>query len=402
MVKRSPWIERARGLIPSQWLRDARMVLDGLAGHPPPPFTTRGTADRAASSPSAASLPGARPLKVAAVVRETPDAVSLTLVDPRGAVIAYRPGQFFTLAIRLNGEVLRRAYSASLPMEEAQPSGSVRLTIKRVAGGRVSQHLNDHAAVGDLLDVFGPSGSFVVEGAPPLLVLLGGGSGVTPLMAIARDALSRLPDTRVVFVVGNRSIGDILFRDELDALAARHPTRLTLRHVLSAPPGEWGGGEGMLDEATTARELDRASPEGAAEYFVCGPAPMMDAVRSALRARGVEEGLIREERFSSPVHSVAAGDAGGDVPVTAVLRGRRYALVNRAHETVLESALRQEVPVPYSCTMGGCGACRMKLLEGAMTLEEPNCLTAEERSEGYVLTCIGRATEACVLEADPS
>lgn len=400
MVKRSPWIERAKGLIPAQWRRDARMVLDGLAGHPPPPFSSRGSPVRAASTPSPSSLPGARPLRVAAVTRETPDAVSITLVDPRGEAIAYRPGQFFTLAVRVDGEVLRRAYSPSLPMGEASPPGSVRLTIKRVAGGRVSGHLLDHSRVGEVMDVFGPSGSFVLEGSPPTLVLLGGGSGVTPLAAIARDALSRLPDTRVVFIVGNRSIEDILFRDELSALAARHPSRLLLREVLSAPPPGWGGGEGMLDEPTTARELGRASIEGAAEYFVCGPAPMMDAVRSALRARGVAEELIREERFSSPVHSVSTSDAGGDVAVTAVVGGRRYPLVNRAHETVLESALRQQVPVPFSCTMGGCGACRMKLVEGAMTLEEPNCLTAEERSGGYVLTCIGRATAPCVLEDD--
>lgn len=96
------------------------------------------------------------------------------------------------------------------------------------------------------------------------------------------------------------------------------------------------------------------------------------------------------------MHSVAAGDVGGDVPVTAVLRGRRYALVD--HETVLESALRQEVPVPYSCTMGGCGACRMKLVEGAIALENCNCLTAEERSEGYVLAKGGRRRRACLSQ----
>ena len=399
MARLAPWIERARGLFPAQWMRDARMILDGLAGHPPPPFTSRHTT---VTPVVPRTLLGARSLRVLAVARETPDAVSLTLVDPRGEAIAWRPGQFFTVAIRLNGEVLRRAYSASLPMAAASPAGSVRLTIKRVAGGLVSQHLNDHAAEGDVMDVFGPSGSFVVEGAPAGLVLLGGGSGVTPLVAIAQDALTRLPDARVAFVVGNRSIADILFREELAALASRYPERLALRLVLSDPPSEWAGGTGMLDAATTARELDGLSLEGACEYFVCGPAPMMDAVRAALQARGVADENIREERFSSPVHSVPMADVGGDVAMTAVLGGREYAFVNHAHETVLESALGQRVPAPYSCTMGGCGACRMKLRAGAMTLEEPNCLSAEERAQGYVLTCIGRATQPCVLEADAS
>jgi ferredoxin-NADP reductase len=391
MVKRSPWIERARALVPSQWVRDARMVLDGLAGRSPPPFFST------APSARAASLPGARSLRVVAVTRETHDAVSLTLVDPSGAPIAYRPGQFFTLAMRVQGELLRRAYSASLPMEAASPPGSVRLTIKRVAGGRASRHLNEHVAAGDLLDVFGPSGGFVVDGAPATLVLIGGGSGVTPLIAIARDVLARLPGTRVYFLIGNRSSADILFRDELTALAERHPERLTLRHVLDAAPPDWAGGVGRLDAATAARELAGLSVEGPAEYLVCGPEPMMDAVREALLSRGVGAASIHEERFSSPV-SHATTDAGGDVAVTVLVGGRRYEVVNRAHET----ALGQKVPAPYSCTMGGCGACRMKLREGAVALEEPNCLSAEERAQGYVLTCIGRATKACVLEADPS
>lgn len=400
MVKRTPWIERAKGLVPAQWRRDARMVLDGLAGRPPPPYWSTGTSTRAEASPPTA-LPGARALRVAAVTRETPDAVSLTLVDRRGEAIVYRPGQFFTLALRLNGEVLRRAYSASLPMAEAMPPGSVRVTIKRVAGGRVSQHLHERVGAGDIIEVFGPSGSFVVEGAPTTLVLVGGGSGETPLRAIAYDALARFPDTRVVFLLGNRSTGDILFRDELAALAERHPGRFTLRHVLSDPLPGWGGGVGMLDAETTGRELDALSLEGAAEYFVCGPGPMMDAVRQCLRGRGVDAVHIREERFSSPVHT-AAEQPGGDVAVTARVGGRSYTVVNRAHETVLESALRQGAPMPFSCTMGGCGACRMKLREGAMTMEEPNCLSADERAQGYVLTCIGRATRACVLEAEPS
>ncbi|MDB4927787.1 MAG: hypothetical protein JWM10_271 [Myxococcaceae bacterium] len=395
MLKRSPWIERARALVPTQWVRDARMVLDGLAGRSPPPFFST------APSPRPAALLGARSLRVAAVTRETHDAISLTLVDPSGAPIHYRPGQFFTLALRLGGEVLRRAYSASLPMEAASPPGSVRVTIKRVAGGRVSQHLNDRAAAGDLLDVFGPSGSFVVEGSPATLVLIGGGSGVTPLVAIARDALARLPDTRVFVLIGNRSAADILFRDELAALSEAHPARCTLRHVLDAAPPDWTGGVGRLDAATAARELAAMPIEGPAEYLVCGPEPMMDAVRGALLARGVAAASIREERFSSPA-AHAAVDAGGDVAVTVVVGGRRYEVVNRAHETVLESALGQRVPAPYSCTMGGCGACRMKLREGAVTLEEPNCLTADERSQGYVLTCIGRATRPSVLEVERS
>lgn len=399
MALKSPWLDRARGLVPDRWLRDAKMVIDGLAGRSPPPFSSRpGGQSRAAPTPSAV-LAGARPMRVATVTRETPDAVSLTLVDPRGEAIAYRPGQFFTLAVRLDGEVLRRAYSASLPMEAATPAGSVRLTIKRVAGGRVSNHLVDHAAVGDILDVYGPSGSFVVDTPAKTLVLLAGGSGVTPLLAIAMDVLTRHPETRIVFVVGNRSHEDIIFRGELAALAERFPAQLSLRLVLSDPPAEWAGGVGILDAATTTREL--GALEGDVDAYVCGPTPMMDAGREALLSLGAAAERIREERFSSPTHAPTTDRPRGDVAVTAVVGGRRYSVVNRSHETVLESALGAGVPMPYSCTMGGCGACRVKLLEGEMVMEEPNCLTPQERADGYMLICIGRATRAAVLESAP-
>lgn len=400
MAPRSPWLDRARGLLPDRWLRDARMVIDGLAGRSPPPYTSRNSASPNATPTAPSSkLAGARPMRVEAVTRETADAISITLVDPRGEAIAYKPGQFFTLALRVNGELLRRAYSASLPMDAASPAGSVRLTIKRVANGRVSNQLVDHAAAGDVLDVFGPSGSFVVDAPPKALVLLAGGSGVTPLIAIARDVLGRAPDTRVLFIVGNRSEPDIIFRDELAALAERFPERLTLRLVLSDPPDGWEGGVGMLDAATTAREL--GALEGEVEAFVCGPTPMMDASREALTSLGVPAERIREERFSSPVGAPAAERPRGDVAVTAVVDGKRYSVVNRSHETVLESALGAGVPMPYSCTMGGCGACRVKLIEGEMVMEEPNCLTPQERADGYMLICIGRATRAAVVESAP-
>ncbi len=399
MALKSSWLDRARGLVPDRWLRDAKMVVDGLAGRSPPPFSSRPGGQSPSAPTASAVLAGARPMRVLTVTRETPDAVSLTLVDPRGEAITYRPGQFFTFAVRLGGEVLRRAYSASLPVEAATPAGSVRLTIKRVAGGRVSNHLVDHAAVGDTLDVFGPSGNFVVDTPAKTLVLLAGGSGVTPLHAIAMDVLTRHPETRIVFVVGNRSYEDIIFRDELTSLVERFPNQLSLRLVLSVPPEEWAGGVGILDAATTVREL--GTLEGDVDAYVCGPTPMMDAGREALLSLGVAAERIREERFSSPTNAPATDRPRGDVAVTAVVGGKRYEVLNRSHETVLESALGAGVPMPYSCTMGGCGACRVKLLEGEMVMEEPNCLTPQERADGYMLICIGRATRAAVLESAP-
>lgn len=384
----------------SRWYHDARMVFEGLNGRSPAPFTRRPGLWRGAPSPVA---PGLQPrlLRVESIVHETPDAVSLTLLDPTGVPVLFEPGQFVTLLFDLDGETHRRAYSASNTPETATPVGSVRVTVKRLAGGRVSNHIHSQLRPGDVLRTFGPSGSFVLEASSEdSLVLIAGGSGVTPMISLARAALARSSARRVTLLDGNRSESDIIFRDELSSLAAEHPSRFTLRHVLASPPPGWSGGHGILDQPTlqtALAQLDADLPTSA--FYLCGPEPMMDAARATLRAAGVSAERIHEERFSQP--HLRAGSNTPWLPQKLTVR-RSLALAQTevaAGATLLESALAAGVDMPFSCTMGGCGACKMKLTDGAVTMEEPNCLTAAERADGMILTCVARPNSAVVVEA---
>jgi ferredoxin len=145
--------------------------------------------------------------------------------------------------------------------------------------------------------------------------------------------------------------------------------------------------DGRLDEAPAARaELERAVRRGGAstEVYLCGPPPMMEHARRVVLELGVPEALVRQERFGSPrAHALTGGP-----PRTLRVGGR--ALEVLGGETLLEASSRAGVPLDSSCTMGGCGACRMRLVAGEVELEEPNCLSDDERRQGLVLTCVAR------------
>lgn len=386
--------------------RDLRMLLDGLRGRVPAPYFDR---DGAGWRSTGATREAARAVRVLERVVEARDAVSLVLADVTGAGLSWAPGQFFTVLVALDGEEYRRAYSASLPVDAVATPGAVRITVKRVEGGKVSTHLTERVVVGDTLRLLGPSGSFALpkraHGA--VRVMIAGGSGVTPVFAMAMSSLEAEPDARVVLLFGNRSVDDVIFRAALDAMAERFAGRFTLRHVLERAPDGWAGGVGRLDEATLPTELEGALRSAGVgevdevEYFVCGPAGMMDAARAVLRAMGVAEGRVHEERFerARPVARPAGEKADARLSPLRLRRGgRTVSGVARGEQTLLDAGLAAGVEMPYSCTMGGCGACRVKLVEGAVDMDEPNCLSASERSEGYVLSCVGRARGAVTLE----
>jgi len=385
----------ARGL--RQLRRDLATAAGALVGRNPPPLV-RVTEKRAVP---VAHTHTPRPMRVARLVRETADAVTVVLEHPGGEPVVFAAGQFFTLHVRLgDGELAKRAYSASSsPLDPSR----VSVTVKRVAGGLVSTHLVERLREGDVLDVLGPSGAFTPAPArePRRVVLVGGGSGITPLSSIARTLLVTEPGTRVVLVYGNRGREDVIFHDALEALAREHSAtgRFVVRHVLESPPSGWTGGVGLLDGAAVERELGALGDANGApsEYYLCGPDPLMLAARTFLTGRGVPHASIHEERFVSAHASRTAAPSSAHTVVVRSRAGSRR-LVVEPGRTVLEAAFDARVDMPFSCTVGGCGACRVRLVDGDVAMDEPNCLTPDERAAGYVLACMSRPGGPCTVE----
>ncbi len=361
-------------------LRDALTVFGSFAFHRAPfqAFERRG----------APRFPGERRLEVVEVREETPDAVSLFFERPEGA--AHQAGQFLTFVLHVGGREVRRSYSLSSAPHEPR----WRVTVKRVPGGLASAHLTEAVRVGDTLRTRGPSGTFIWQpaDAPAHLLLVGGGSGVTPLFGIAKAALDADPDARVTLLLGNRSPRDVIFSEELASLAARH-AGLRVTHVLETSLVD--GAPRRIGSDELAEALGRADLD-ATRAYVCGPEPMMERVVAELAARGLDGGRVLTERF---VSLRGAEDAAMKLPnarVTLRVTGREAPI--SPGQTLLEGALAAGLPLDFSCTMGGCAACVMRLVEGQVLMDEPNCLRDDERGAGLILTCVARPLTDVSLE----
>jgi ring-1,2-phenylacetyl-CoA epoxidase subunit PaaE len=332
----------------------------------------------------------ANDLRIARVQEETHDIVTLVLRDDRGARFDFLPGQFFTVTI----DGVARNYSAS-----NVPGGDeLHLTIKRKEGGELSPLLCA-AEPGTTLHVGGPYGSFTVAVDPAKkrrIVLIAGGVGITPLVSIAKTVLATEAASEVALLYGNRSPADTAFRADLDALARACPDRFVLRHVLETDSRR-------LDRSVTSRLFATLPPKFAtADVYVCGPDGMMTEVLAALASLGVADRRIRTERFVvGPRNPSMVPQPGGARSVAIQVNGREHRALAFGGATVLDAGLTSGISMPFSCIVGGCGACRVRLVEGSVTMEEPNCLTDDEKKAGWVLACVGRPDAGgCVVRVE--
>jgi len=358
---------------------------------PPPPFELREASTRwSRGRPRQTRLA----LRVTEVIAETPSTRTFVLAGPDGlaAPLSYRAGQHLTLLVDAGGTTHRRCYSFSTSPLAAGPAA---ITVKRLANGLVSRHLHDRVSAGDTLTALVPTGEFTLETDPAAsrhVVMVAGGVGITPLVSLAETVLRAEPASRITLLTGNRCEDEIIFRGRLDTLATQFGPRLVVRHSLHDAPAGWTGLSGVLDGPQVLRAVGN---DPADIWFVCGPEPMMQSVCESLAAAGVPRERIRTERFAYasasatriPEHAAELHFARSGRRVTA-----------RAGQTLLQAGLEAGIDLPSSCTMGGCGACKVRKLEGRVVMSEPNCLSEAEREAGYVLACCAYADTNVVLE----
>ncbi len=335
-------------------------------------------------------------LKVRDVRRETEDAVSLLfdLPDDLRGAFAFRPGQYLTLRAQVGGEDLRRSYSIC-----ATPLGGLRVGVKKMPGGRFSSFVCDSVKAGDVFEVMRPEGRFGVEvGGRHDYLLIAAGSGVTPMVSIARSVLEGEPDSTVTLLFGNRTAETIMFREELEDLKDRHMGRFSLLHVLSRETQDSEILHGRLDAERVAAMVRTGliDPMQADGVFLCGPGEMIDAVSGALGALGVPRERIHFERFTPaadappprPASREAEEAAAHGVEVETLLDGaRRSFRVTKPGQTVLEAAHEAGLELSYSCAGGMCCTCRCKVVEGKSEMAVNYSLEPWEVEAGYTLAC---------------
>jgi ring-1,2-phenylacetyl-CoA epoxidase subunit PaaE len=362
-------------------MHGAAAFVRGWFSEPAPTFEIRKPSARWGTQRSHAP----RKLRVAEVVQETPTVRSYVL-EPVDAAspLRFHAGQHLTLLVNIGGVAHRRCYSFSCaPTPEARPS----ITVRRAPDGQVSRHLHETLRVGDTLLATEPAGEFTLATDPAasrLVVFVAGGVGVTPLIGLAESLLRDEPASRAILLCGNRSQDEIIFRDRIAALEAAYGPRLSVWHALDAPPAGWTGITGALDGARVIEAMGDARADA---YYVCGPEAMMHGVCEALALTGIAPERVHTERFAYA--SVAKALPTRAAEVTFAASGRR--VTAKPGQTILQAGLEAGIDLPYSCTMGGCGACRVKKSGGDVVTSEPNCLTDRERDEGYILACCSYA-----------
>lgn len=347
-------------------------------------------------------------LRIADVRRETPESVSLAFHVPPELAAEYRfePGQHLNLRARFDGEELRRSYSICSGLDD----GELRIAIKKVPGGRFSAWAVDNLRAGATIEVMTPEGRFhtpLDAAHAKHYVAFAAGSGITPILSLAKSILAREPRSRFTLVYGNRRQASVMFHETLEDLKDRYLTRFVLYNVFSREPQEVELFNGRIDGARTRAFLDTLIPADTIdEAFVCGPATMIDEVEAALLAAGLPAAHVHVERFGTPAATAAepvppAADAA-EAHIGLIVDGvRREVEFHREHGSILEAGLAAGLDLPFSCKGGMCCTCRARKLEGEVKMRKNYALEEADLAAGYVLTCQSYPlTERVVLSFD--
>ena len=337
---------------------------------------------------------GSEPLNLTLVRIEpqTHDAKTLRFLLPPHQQITPRPGQFLTFDWMIDGKVVKRSYTiCSSPTQR----NFVEITPKRVENGYVSKFLNDHAAVGLAVKARGPYGKFHFDDSKhERIVLIAGGSGITPMVAMLRYIDDLCLKVKVTLIYCVRTERDVIFENEIAEIQKR-VGGFRCAVVLSQPATEWKSWKGRLRREILEREVEKPQES---TFFLCGPPTFMELGRSLLKEMGVEPSRVLQESFGGGVSGEkhTAADTGS---LILKLSRSDMAFNISSHETVLEGAEKNGVLMPSGCRQGNCGTCATKLVMGNVQMEAAEALNDQMRSQGFILPCVSRALSDVTLDA---
>lgn len=340
-------------------------------------------------------------LTLKSVRADMPDAVELTFDVPKELQEAYAftPGQYLTLRADIDGEDTRRSYSVCSALGEDLSVG-----VKAIDGGAFSNYALTLQA-GDSIQVMTPQGRFLAPiGGRHDYLLLAAGSGVTPILSIAKSVLEGEPESTVTMAYANRTTDSVMFRQEIEDLKDRHLTRFLLTHMMDEEAQDIELFNGRLDHEKLETLATRGliAPERYHAIYICGPQPMIDAASSALRDMGVADEKLKFELFTPSTPLRTSGSAkkttamiGAEVEIVLDGARRRFSLAEG--EEMVSAAARAGLEIPYSCNNGMCATCRCKLAEGEAEMAQNFSLEDWEIEKGFILACQTRPSSAKIV-----
>ena len=349
------------------------------------------------------------------IINETHDVKTFCFISAdKPVMFSYKPGQFISLELFIDGKKVIRSYSIS-----SSPSRSfyVSVTVKRVHNGLVSNWLHDNLKVGDKINANGPFGKFnCFDNPAEKMLLISGGSGITPMMSILRWVCDTGSRADIIFLHNAQTPKDLIFLDELKLLSKQN-YNVKLALCVSNPNDiEWDGHLGRI----SSQSLNNIAPDiNQRAIFVCGPAPYMDAVHHIVQGMGFNMENYFSESFGSPISdtkqkkissnqdtSHVIGDEvikkipEKSVPQKASIPNESKVTINfkqqnkkidcDADDSILDAAENDGIDIPYSCRSGTCGTCKVLKLSGDIDMDTHSGLSDDELEQGYVLACVAK------------
>lgn len=345
-------------------------------------------------------------LKVVEVTRETPEAVAVGFEIPANLVgdFKFTAGQYLTLSFDINGNEERRAYSLC-----SSPSETVlRVAVKEVEGGKVSTHINRNLKVGDVVKVMPPQGNFVLKTDrlhAQTYVAFAAGSGITPILSMAKDVVENEPNSKFHIFYGNKDSNHVIFKSTLADLSENVKTTL----IYSREDTGEAIRNGRITEGKARSLVSHNHLERAQGYFLCGPEEMIVEATKGLEVLGIDKAKIHYELFTTPVLMASqstrveeATDFKGDAEIKVIYDDEEFDFtLNTSGDAILDAAIEEGVDVPFSCKGAVCCTCKAKVTEGRAVMDANYALTDDEVAEGYILTCTSHpVTQRVVVNYD--
>lgn len=350
-------------------------------------------------------------LRIHKIQLETADTVSVFFDVPHDLAEQFRfvPGQYLTLRANVSGSEVRRAYSIS----SAPHDTHIGVTIKRLAGGRLSTFIHSNWKAGDLVEVAAPEGNFILHtdhDKKRKHCFIAAGSGITPIVSMVKTLLEEEPMSQAILLYGSRNEKNIIFKETLDALEQKYAGQLKVVHTLSSPVKQSEPGlVGLFKKAKTTwkGETGRISKEkieafiqgnilpdsNTSQYYLCGPGDLIANAEKVLEKLGVEKSRIHREFFSTPAEKGAAV-AGSACHVKVHLNGKVIEMDVDGKKPILDELIARKMNPPYSCTSGACSSCMAQTISGEVKMEACYALDDDEVKKGLILTCQAKPVSA--------
>lgn len=351
-------------------------------------------------------------LKTTKVAKKTNDSVNIAFEIPAHLKqeFAFKQGQYLNVRFFQSNEDLRRSYSIiNAPSEE---NSGLEILVKHLENGRVSTILNQNTVAGEMIEVSAPTGHFYTHhhaSNEKTYVGLAAGSGISPVLSNLKEALYQEPKSNAYLFYSNKSFNDIIFKEEIDALAEKFAGRLKVVYLLSREKHYDNElFEGRICAPKLDDLLDRFTeiPVRESTFFICGPSEMIKSVSSYLKnEKKVPSLQILYEYYAAPddENNAEMSDEFKAIPnlesmVTLIIDDDEYSFhLNSKKNSILDQALSEKLPVPFACKGGVCCTCKAQVMEGEVFMEKNFALTEDEVERGFVLTCQCHPTTNVVM-----